>query len=112
MFPGAVGGGNWNGVTYNKKHGLIITNVMNAGQWGHLEECQQSRGPRRSRWRTRRRLTVLRVEAQPPGGGPRWRTGREENGPRVAVPQGHARGRPVLGAGDCAIRATSRHGAN
>jgi glucose dehydrogenase len=40
MFPGALGGGNWNGVTYNKKLGLIITNVMNAGQWGHLEEVK------------------------------------------------------------------------
>ena len=40
MFPGAVGGGNWNGVSYNKKLGLLITNVMNAGQWGHLEEVK------------------------------------------------------------------------
>ena len=40
MFPGAIGGGNWNGVSYNKKLGLIITNVMNAGQWGHLEEVK------------------------------------------------------------------------
>jgi len=37
LFPGAVGGGNWNGVTYDKPLGLMITNVMNAGQWGHLE---------------------------------------------------------------------------
>lgn len=40
MFPGAIGGGNWNGVSYNKKLGLIITNVMNAGQWGHLDEVK------------------------------------------------------------------------
>jgi glucose dehydrogenase len=40
MFPGAIGGGNWNGTSYNKKLGLIITNVMNAGQWGHLEEVK------------------------------------------------------------------------
>jgi glucose dehydrogenase len=40
MFPGAVGGGNWNGVSYNKQLGLLITNVMNAGQWGHLEEVK------------------------------------------------------------------------
>lgn len=38
VFPGAIGGGNWGGVTYNKKLGLVITNVMNAGQWGHLEK--------------------------------------------------------------------------
>jgi glucose dehydrogenase len=38
VFPGAIGGGNWGGVAYNKKHNLVITNVMNAGQWGHLEK--------------------------------------------------------------------------
>lgn len=37
VFPGAIGGGNWQGVAFNKKLHLIITNVMNAGQWGHLE---------------------------------------------------------------------------
>jgi len=36
VFPGAIGGGNWNGVTFNPKLGLMFTNVMNAGQWGHL----------------------------------------------------------------------------
>jgi quinoprotein glucose dehydrogenase len=40
VFPGAVGGGNWNGVAFNKKLGLIFTNVMNAGQWGHIEEVK------------------------------------------------------------------------
>ena len=44
MFPGAVGGGNWQGVAYNRKLGLIITNVMNAGQWGHLEEVKPGEG--------------------------------------------------------------------
>ena len=38
VFPGAIGGGNWQGVAFNKKLHLIITNVMNAGQWGHLEK--------------------------------------------------------------------------
>lgn len=38
LFPGALGGGNWQGVTFNEKRGLLITNVMNAGQWGHLEK--------------------------------------------------------------------------
>ena len=55
-FPGAVGGGNWQGVMFNKPLGLIITNVMNAGQWGHLEERAPgtaSRWPRR--WTARRR---------------------------------------------------------
>ena len=44
LFPGAVGGGNWNGVTVNKPLGLMITNVMNAGQWGHLELATGGRG--------------------------------------------------------------------
>jgi glucose dehydrogenase len=44
MFPGAIGGGNWQGVAYNKMLGLIITNVMNAGQWGHLEEVKPGEG--------------------------------------------------------------------
>ena len=38
VFPGAVGGGNWQGVMVNKSLGLMITNVHNTGQWGHLEE--------------------------------------------------------------------------
>jgi glucose dehydrogenase len=38
VFPGAIGGGNWQGAMFNRPLGLIITNVMNAGQWGHLEE--------------------------------------------------------------------------
>ena len=44
VFPGAMGGGNWHGVTFNKPLGLIITNVMNAGQWGHLEEGSRRTG--------------------------------------------------------------------
>ena len=44
VFPGAVGGGNWNGVAFNKKLGLIFTNVMNAGQWGHLEPITPGAG--------------------------------------------------------------------
>lgn len=36
-FPGAIGGGNWNGTSFNPTLGLIFTNVMNAGQWGHLQ---------------------------------------------------------------------------
>lgn len=49
MFPGAIGGGNWNGTSYNKKLGLIITNVMNAGQWGHLEEVKPGEAGRGGR---------------------------------------------------------------
>jgi quinoprotein glucose dehydrogenase len=46
LFPGAVGGGNWQGVMFNKPLGLMITNVMNAGQWGHLEERAAGAGRR------------------------------------------------------------------
>ena len=38
LFPGAVGGGNWNGVSFNPRLNLIFTNIMNAGQWGHVEK--------------------------------------------------------------------------
>jgi quinoprotein glucose dehydrogenase len=44
VFPGAIGGGNWQGVMFNRPLGLMITNVMNAGQWGHLEEGSGRRG--------------------------------------------------------------------
>jgi quinoprotein glucose dehydrogenase len=48
VFPGAIGGGNWQGVMFNRPLGLIITNVMNAGQWGHLQEGGgRGRGGRR-----------------------------------------------------------------
>jgi glucose dehydrogenase len=46
VFPGAIGGGNWQGVMVNKPLGLMITNVMNAGQWGHLEERAPGAGRR------------------------------------------------------------------
>jgi quinoprotein glucose dehydrogenase len=36
QFPGAIGGGNWNGLSYNPALGLVFTNVTNAGQWGHI----------------------------------------------------------------------------
>jgi quinoprotein glucose dehydrogenase len=36
VFPGAQGGGNWHGSSFHRSLGLIITNVMTAGQWGHL----------------------------------------------------------------------------
>jgi quinoprotein glucose dehydrogenase len=44
VFPGAIGGGNWQGVAFNQKRRLIVTNVMNAGQWGHLEEVKPGAG--------------------------------------------------------------------
>ena len=44
VFPGAVGGGNWQGVMINKPLGLMITNIHNTGQWGHLEERAPGQG--------------------------------------------------------------------
>ncbi len=44
-YPGAIGGGNWNGTSYNPGLGLIFTNVMNAGQWGHLQTGGRGGGP-------------------------------------------------------------------
>lgn len=38
QFPGAIGGGNWNGLSYNPTLGLVFTNVTNAGQWGHISD--------------------------------------------------------------------------
>ncbi len=51
VFPGAVGGGNWNGVSVNPRLGMVFTNVMNAGQWGHVEKADpnQPRGGRGGR---------------------------------------------------------------
>jgi len=47
VYPGAIGGGNWNGTSYNPGLGLIFTNVTNAGQWGHVELRQPGAGGRR-----------------------------------------------------------------
>jgi quinoprotein glucose dehydrogenase len=37
-FPSTLGGGNWSGVSFNPKLGLVFTNIMNLGQWGHMEK--------------------------------------------------------------------------
>jgi quinoprotein glucose dehydrogenase len=46
VFPGAQGGGNWHGSAFNPQLGLVITNVMNAGQWGKMNPAGQGRGGR------------------------------------------------------------------
>jgi quinoprotein glucose dehydrogenase len=38
LFPGAIGGGNWGGVSFDPNLGLIFANVGNNGQWGYLEK--------------------------------------------------------------------------
>lgn len=35
-FPSTMGGGNWGGVSSNPALGLVFTNVMDLGQWGHM----------------------------------------------------------------------------
>jgi glucose dehydrogenase len=88
MFPGAIGGGNWNGVTFHKKLGLVITNVMNAGQWGHLEEVKpgETRGPGSRGGRGGN----PNAGGPPPGGAP------PGSPPQADRPQG---GRPAGGGG-------------
>jgi quinoprotein glucose dehydrogenase len=89
MFPGAVGGGNWNGVSYNKKLGLIITNVMNAGQWGHLEEVKPGDGrggrggPGGGAGRGPGGPPAGAAAAGPPAGGPPPGAGRGGRGPAI-----------------------------
>jgi len=38
LFPSTLGGGNWGGVSIDPTQGLLFVNVMNIGQWGHLEK--------------------------------------------------------------------------
>jgi len=42
--PGAEGGSNWWGITYDKAHGLLIGNVIDAAQFGRLQEGGGRRG--------------------------------------------------------------------
>ena len=100
FFPGAVGGGNWNGVAVNQPLGLMFTNVMNAGQWGHLEPMTAGRGrrgaapdgrgapPTEGRGRLRVRCTAAGACERRRGAGD------------AHVAQGHSRGTPLLGSGD------------
>jgi len=38
FFPSTLGGGNWGGVSVDVSRGLLFVNVMNIGQWGHMEK--------------------------------------------------------------------------
>jgi quinoprotein glucose dehydrogenase len=38
FFPSTLGGGNWGGVSIDPSRGLLFVNVMNVGQWGHMEK--------------------------------------------------------------------------
>jgi glucose dehydrogenase len=36
-FPSTLGGGNWGGLSFDPALGYLFTNVMNMGQWGHMQ---------------------------------------------------------------------------
>ncbi len=38
FFPSTLGGGNWGGVSVDPTLGLLFVNVMNVGQWAHMEK--------------------------------------------------------------------------
>jgi quinoprotein glucose dehydrogenase len=38
FFPSTLGGGNWGGVSVDPSLGLLFVNIMNVGQWGHMEK--------------------------------------------------------------------------
>jgi glucose dehydrogenase len=88
VFPGAVGGGNWNGVAFNKKLGLIVTNVMNAGQWGHIEEVKpgDERGRGRGRPSTALGAGGSSGSAHAASGG-RGRAGRGDDDDNASSPR-------------------------
>ena len=44
VHPGALGGGNWGGVSFHRGSGFIVTNIHNTGQWGILEPAGAGRG--------------------------------------------------------------------
>lgn len=37
-YPSTLGGGNWGGVSVDPTLGFAFTNIMNLGQWGHMEK--------------------------------------------------------------------------
>lgn len=43
-FPSTIGGGNWNGVAFDPTLGLAITNVMNMGQVGKMQQGRDRSG--------------------------------------------------------------------
>lgn len=42
MFPSTLGGGNWGGVSFDWSLGYLFTNVMNIGQFGHMEKKEDA----------------------------------------------------------------------
>ena len=92
---------------FNRPLGLIITNVMNAGQWGHLEERAGAgrgggrRGGDAVRGRGRGAAPICRRER-----------GRARTIERAEHEQGHAGRRPLLGSAAQLQLRRSRRGAS
>jgi glucose dehydrogenase len=42
-YPSTLGGGNWSGVSSDPSLGYVFTNIMNLGQWGHMEKVADPR---------------------------------------------------------------------
>jgi quinoprotein glucose dehydrogenase len=42
-FPSTLGGGNWSGLSYDPTLGYVFTNIMNLGQWGHMEQAPDAK---------------------------------------------------------------------
>lgn len=43
IFPSTLGGGNWGGVSFDPSLGYLFTNVMNIGQFGHMERREDAK---------------------------------------------------------------------
>lgn len=50
-FPSTLGGGNWNGLSYDPTRGLIFTNIMNLGQVARMQEQKDSETGSTTYWR-------------------------------------------------------------
>jgi glucose dehydrogenase/type 1 glutamine amidotransferase len=51
-FPSTLGGGNWNGLSYDRQQGLVFTNVMNIGQVARMVQGVPRGGGERTWMRT------------------------------------------------------------
>ena len=46
LFPSTIGGGNWGGLSSDPSLGYVFANIMDIGQWGHMEWTDNPRaGP-------------------------------------------------------------------
>jgi glucose dehydrogenase len=50
-FPSTLGGGNWNGVTFDPTRGLAFTNVMDIGQVARMQERKDAQTGATTYWR-------------------------------------------------------------